>query len=79
MQIACEGPSFSKGFVQLPLRRRGEPSPPRVALLAALTNALLNEGWQSPIGLLGFRAMKKKHVYNALICMGLFMRKPEVA
>lgn len=23
--------------------------------------------------------MKKKHVYNRLICMGLFMRKPGLA
>ena len=45
----------------------------------ALTNALPNEGWHIPSDLLGFWAMKKKHIYNALICMGLFMLKPEVA
>ncbi len=38
-----------------------------------------NKGWLFPTELLGFKTMKKKHIYNALICMGLFMRKPEVA
>lgn len=79
MQIACEGPLLLKGLRSTPFEKEGGALVPTGALLAALTNALRNEGWQSPIGLLGFRAMKKKHVYNALICMGLFMRKPEVA
>ena len=43
-----------KGLRSTPFEKEGGALVPTGALLAALTNALRNEGWQSPIGLLGF-------------------------
>lgn len=43
------------------------------------TNTLRKKGLAVSHQVARIRAMKKKHIYNALICMGLFMRTPEVA